>query len=100
MKASQLKGESSMFASSGVTLPSMNKQQSGALKAYVQKYIPQPYAGSRLDTSTLGIQQSTRPNSKSVKIERRTMHISGLHENDGTQLTAHQALKKTLDLIP
>jgi hypothetical protein len=28
------------------------------------------------------------------------MHITGLHESGNTGLTAHQALKKTLDLMP
>ena len=28
------------------------------------------------------------------------MHIHGLHENDAMSGTAHQALKKTLDMIP
>ena len=63
--------------------------------------IPAPYIGARLDVSTLSTKvNGKRPSTQSVRIDRKAMHLSGLHENNLTQGTAHQALKKTLDKIP
>ena len=67
-----------------------------------------PPAGSQLappaqgpsGTGGFGGGKSSAKGARAVDLDRKVMHLTGIHENLKLKNTAHQALKMTLETIP